>query len=207
MKNNREKERKNESPYRLSHLPTRCISYYDLLECVMPPRVKFLRRCIRWRRGREWFFKGERERERDAEKKREDRAVPSQRQWVINGIVLWISPRACEFAFPRQRCDLKQSRASACPLRKCVYMWVYMRVWGTAKRDTAKTSLACIIPIARTHALSSGSCVDLPISVQAQCAREITLGEFEIARLFIGRSNRHTNFKKRVLIPRYLREC
>lgn len=81
---------------------TRCISYCDLLECVTcfyDWEIAAIQEC-------------ERRREEDAERKWGD--LPSQRQWVINGIVLWISLRACEFAFPRQRRDPKQSRACPC---------------------------------------------------------------------------------------------
>lgn len=87
------------------------------------------------------------DRGREGEKKEEgiNRTVPSQRQWVINGIVLWISPRACEFAFPRQRRrDPKQSLC-ACVLA-CVRAC-------KGDGDAAKTSLACIAPYrpARMH--------------------------------------------------------
>lgn len=53
-----------------------------------------------------------------------------------------------------------------------------------------ETSLACITPIARTHALSFGSYADLRTSVRVQCARLIARGP--AIALFAGRISRDT---------------
>lgn len=156
-----------ESPYHTS-----LVASTDALRILLRFARNAWRAFARWYKNEPWKKKerGKRPRGRGGDGGREEegkeinRTVPSQRQWVINGIVLWISSRACEFAFPRQRRrDPKQSLRACVPA--CLHACVYVRDGETPRKLASRASplTSC------THALSSGS--SMWIFFRAQCIR------------------------------------